>query len=98
MLLKHRDIEVVNILLPSGLHNIAAGIEIIEKCRKHLVIEKPMALRMDRADRLIAAASDNNVKLFVVKQNKDHRLPVKKIKGSGSFWQIRQNSSGDCKG
>nr|HPN32592.1 Gfo/Idh/MocA family oxidoreductase [bacterium] len=89
MLLKHRDIEVVNILLPSGLH-ACAGIEIIEKYRKHLVIEKPMALRMDEADRLIAAASDNNVKLFVVKQNR-YNLPVKKLKEavvSGKFGKI----------
>ncbi|MBP7654547.1 Gfo/Idh/MocA family oxidoreductase [Candidatus Dependentiae bacterium] len=89
MLTKHRDIEVVNILLPSGLH-ASAGIDIIEKYKKHLVIEKPMALRMDEADKLISSANENNIKLFVVKQNR-YNLPVKKLKEavvSGKFGKI----------
>ncbi|HPP86727.1 MAG TPA: Gfo/Idh/MocA family oxidoreductase [bacterium] len=78
MLTAHPEIEVVNILTPSGMH-AAQGIDIAKKYKKHLVIEKPMALRLEEADALINACYENNLKLFVVKQNR-YNLPVQKLK------------------
>ncbi|MFD2270341.1 Gfo/Idh/MocA family protein [Undibacterium arcticum] len=64
--LNHRDIDVVAVLTPSGMHPqhaIAAA-----QAGKHVIVEKPMALRLDDADAMIHACDDAGVKLFVVKQ------------------------------
>lgn len=68
-------VEVVTVLTPSGMHAehaIAAA-----KAGKHVVVEKPMALRLEDADAMIAACDRARVKLFVVKQN---RLNVPVVK------------------
>ncbi len=78
MLKANQDVNVVNILTPSGLH-AEMGIDIVLKYKKHLVVEKPMALKLDEADKLITVCNENNVKLFVVQQNR-YNLPVKKLK------------------
>ncbi len=66
--LRRPDVNVVNICTPSGLH-AQIGIE-AAKAGKHVVVEKPMALSLTDADRLIAACQDAGVKLFVVHQNR----------------------------
>jgi len=77
MLLKE-DIDVVNIMTPSGMHAEHA-IDIIKKYRKHIVVEKPMALRIAAAEELIATAQNHDVKLFVVHQNRFNKA-VQKVK------------------
>jgi len=77
-MLKKESIDVVNILTPSGMH-ANHTIEIINNFRKHIVCEKPMALTLVDADKMIEAAAANHVKLFVVKQNR-YNLPVMKLK------------------
>jgi len=62
------DLDVVSVLTPSGLHaehTIAAA-----EAGKHVLVEKPMALRLDDADRMLEACDQAGVKLFVVKQNR----------------------------
>jgi predicted dehydrogenase len=77
MLTKHPEIGVVNILTESGKH---ADITIdVASYGKHLVVEKPMALRLEDADRMIQACDRAGVKLFVVKQNR-YNLPVVKLR------------------
>lgn len=74
-MLRSDDIDVVSILSPSGMHAdhaIAAA-----NAGKHVVVEKPMALRLEDADAMIAACDRARVKLFVVKQN---RLNVPVVK------------------
>lgn len=75
-ILERKDIDVVNILTPSGTH-AEIGIE-VAKYKKHLIIEKPMALKLEDADELIKVSRQNKVKLFVVKQNR-YNLPVRKL-------------------
>ena len=55
------DIDVVNICTPSGTHAELA----VEAARagKHLIVEKPLDVTLARADRIIAAARENGVKL-----------------------------------
>lgn len=67
-LLDRPDIDVIDICTPSGLHAQMA-IEALE-AGKHVLVEKPMALALDDADRMIAAARANEVKLGVVLQNR----------------------------
>lgn len=81
-------VDVVNILTPSGDH--AKHAIALSKYRKHLVVEKPMALTLDDADAMIAACDKQNIKLFVVKQNR-FNYPVTKLREaleSGRFGKL----------
>ncbi len=78
MLKNHKEIDVVNILTPSGMHP-KHTIDIVKKYKKHIVCEKPMALKLSDADEMIKVCDENNVRLFVVKQNR-YNLPVQKLK------------------
>jgi predicted dehydrogenase len=71
------QIDVVSILTPSGLH--AEHAVDMAKFRKHVVVEKPMALTLTDADRMISACDTHGVRLFVVKQNR-YNHPVKKLR------------------
>jgi UDP-N-acetyl-2-amino-2-deoxyglucuronate dehydrogenase len=72
------EIDVVNILTPSGMHP-EQTIDIVKKYKKHIVCEKPMALRLSDADEMIKTCDENSVRLFVVKQNR-YNLPVQKLR------------------
>lgn len=83
------NIDIVNILTPSGLHP-QHTIDIVKKYKKHIVCEKPMALRLEDADAMIKTCDENGVRLFVVKQNR-YNLPVQKLREAleeGRFGKI----------
>ncbi len=71
------QIDVLCILTPSGNH--AQNVVDLAGYGKHLVVEKPMALTLFDADRMIRTCDRNGVKLFVVKQNR-YNLPVQKLR------------------
>ena len=71
------EIDVVSILTPSGLHAKHA-IE-VANFRKHVVVEKPMALTLQDADNMIEACNSAGVLLFVVQQNR-YNYPVRKLR------------------
>jgi predicted dehydrogenase len=77
-MLTKTDVDIVNILTPSGDHP-AHTIDIVKKYRKHIVVEKPMALRLEDADEMIRVCDEYGVKLFVVKQNR-FNIPVQKAR------------------
>ena len=60
--------DIVTVAVPSGLHP-TLGI-LAAEAGKHVVSEKPMAISLESADALIDACVTNNVRLFVVKQNR----------------------------
>lgn len=75
--LARKDIDAVAVLTPSGMrseHVIACA-----KTGKHVVVEKPMALRLQDADDMIRACDEVGVKLFIVKQNR-FNVPVLKAR------------------
>ena len=76
-LLAHPGIDAIAVLTPSGEHSKHA-IEIADAGR-HIVVEKPMALRLEDADAMIAAADRAGVRLFIVKQNR-FNVPVLKAR------------------
>jgi UDP-N-acetyl-2-amino-2-deoxyglucuronate dehydrogenase len=76
---KNVDIDAVCVLTESGYH--AKHVIDVASFKKHIIVEKPMALTLDDADAMIEACNDNNVKLFVVKQNR-YNLPVKKLRSA----------------
>jgi len=67
-LLSQDDIQIVSICTPSGLH-ASIGIKAAE-AGKHLIIEKPLDLTVEKCDAVIAAARQNEVKLAVIFQNR----------------------------
>lgn len=77
MAAKGDEVEVVAILTESGLH--AQHTIEVSRYGKHIVVEKPMALRLQDADDMIRACDMAGVKLFVVKQNR-FNLPVQKLR------------------
>lgn len=76
-MMKQEDLDAVVVLTPSGMH--ARDVISLAQYKKHLIVEKPMALTLDDADAMIAACDANGVKLFIIKQNR-FNLPVVKLR------------------
>ncbi|PAR39470.1 oxidoreductase [Vibrio metoecus] len=70
-------IDVFVVLTESGNH--ADHVVELAKHGKHIIVEKPMALTLEDADRMIEACDVAGVKLFVVKQNR-FNVPVIKLR------------------
>jgi len=76
-MLQQQPLDVISILTPSGMH--AEHAIALAKYKKHLVVEKPMALTLEDADAMIQACDAAGIKLFIVKQNR-YNYPVVKLK------------------
>ncbi len=77
-LLAREDIEVVNICVPSGLHKeiaVAAA-----NAGKHVIVEKPLDITLERIDQIINACEKAGVKLSVIYQSRffDSTRKIKK--------------------
>ena len=87
-MLRSTAIDVVSVLTPSGLH--ADHAVQVAKAGRHIVVEKPMALTLSDAERMIEACDAAAVRLFVVKQNR-FNVPVVKARealDSGRFGRL----------
>ncbi len=71
MLRRHPEIQVVNILTPSGMH--AEHLLELAPFKTHFVVEKPMALTLPDAENMIRVCDENGARLFVVQQNRCNR-------------------------
>lgn len=71
------SVDVVAVLTESGLH--AEHVVALAPYKRHIVVEKPMALTLLDADRMIKACDDARIRLFVVKQNR-FNVPVRKLR------------------
>ncbi|CBZ04986.1 oxidoreductase [Clostridium botulinum A2B3 87] len=76
-MLEKEEIDVVTIATESGYHPEIA-INCMDK-KKHIICEKPMALSVDDADRMIESAKKNNVKLCVSHQNRFNK-PIQQLR------------------
>ena len=87
-MLQKEDINVCVICTESGYHA-----EISLYClnlRKHVLVEKPMAMSIFDADRMIQTAQNNNLKLAVCHQNR-FNPPIQKLRqaiNEGRFGRI----------
>jgi UDP-N-acetyl-2-amino-2-deoxyglucuronate dehydrogenase len=70
-MLAAESIDVITVLTPSGDH--ARRVLDLVRFGKHLIVEKPLALRLDDADAVIRACDIAGSKLFDVKQNRYNR-------------------------
>ena len=76
-MMANNNIDVVVVLTESGLHS-KHTVE-LAPYGAHIMVEKPMALSLDDADKMINACDENFVKLFVVKQNR-FNVPVVELR------------------
>jgi UDP-N-acetyl-2-amino-2-deoxyglucuronate dehydrogenase len=67
-LLPRPDIDVVSVCVPSGLHG-EVGAQAAE-AGKHVIVEKPIDVSLQAADRLIATCRRHGVKLAVISQDR----------------------------
>ena len=76
MMVKEKP-DVVAVLTESGLH--AQHVVELATYGADIVVEKPMALTLDDADKMIETCDRNGVRLFVVKQNR-FNVPVVELR------------------
>jgi len=91
--LRDPEVDVVDICTPSGLH-ADMSIRALE-AGKNVLSEKPMALTLDEADRIIEAEKRSGKRYFLVKQNR-YNPPVailKELVERGALGEIFMISS-----
>ncbi len=82
--LNQEDMDVVCICTPSGAH-LEPALE-AAAAGKHILLEKPIEISLDRADKLIACCERNQVKLGVIFQNRfseDYQKLKRKVSEGG---------------
>lgn len=67
-MLQRNDLDIVCILTPNGSH-AEIGIAAARQC-KHVIVEKPIDISITKAETLIMACRDSNVKLSVISQHR----------------------------
>jgi len=63
-LLAREDVEVVCICTPSGMHGEQTAM--VARAGKHVLVEKPMAIRLEDVERMIEVCAENGVLLSTV--------------------------------
>jgi UDP-N-acetyl-2-amino-2-deoxyglucuronate dehydrogenase len=84
------EIDVINICTPNGYHAVQS-LEALE-ARKHVVVEKPMALRRTDCERVIHKALNVSRQVFCVMQNRYSPAAawVKEIVSEGKLGDVLQ--------
>lgn len=87
-MLANPEVEIVTIGTPSGAHlepALAAA-----KAGKHLIVEKPLEITLERCDQIIAACKEKNVKLATVFPSRFHdsSVTVKNAVDAGRFGKL----------
>jgi UDP-N-acetyl-2-amino-2-deoxyglucuronate dehydrogenase len=87
-MLSRAKVQVVNICTPSGTH-ADLGIR-AASAGKHVLVEKPIEIALDKADALIASCKRSNVKLGVIFQSRflPEVLRLKKAVDDGVFGKL----------
>ena len=76
-MLKSENLDLAVLCTPSGIHPEQAIVS--AKYRVNVVTEKPMATRWDDGLKMVKACDEEDVRLFVVKQNR-HNPTLKLLK------------------
>lgn len=76
-MLEKKDIDIVCICTPTGLH---APLAIqVANAKKHIILEKPIAMTLEETDQIIDVCHNNGVKLSIVHPNR-YRPVVKELR------------------
>lgn len=86
--LKRPDVDVVIVTTPSGAHMepaVAAA-----EAKKHVVVEKPLEITLERCDRIIDACTANNVQLCTIFPSRfgDANMELKRAVNGGRFGRL----------
>lgn len=87
-MIETEELDVLSVLTPSGSHG--QNVLDLVDTGVHFVVEKPMALRLGEADRIIRACAERDVHLFVVQQNR-FNPPIQALRQAldqGRFGQL----------
>ena len=87
-MLARDDIDLVSICTPSGLHS-AAAIAAAE-AGKHVIVEKPLDVTLEKIDAMIEACRKNHVQLHCIFNNRYRagNMFVKKAIDAGRFGRL----------
>lgn len=87
-MLENENLDLVSIALPSGLHAKAA-LSVIEK-KVNCIIEKPIAMSLEDADKIIELAEENKVVVSACHQNRFNEAvqEMRKAYEDGRFGKI----------
>lgn len=69
-MLEQEELDIVTLCTPSGIHPYQA--EVVAAHGVHVMTEKPMATRWADGLRMVRACDEANVRLFVMKQNRNN--------------------------
>ena len=88
MVESHPEIDVIDVATPTGYH--AAHVVDLARHGRHIVVEKPMALRVADCDAMIRACRRHGGRLFIVKQNRFNPAVVaaRKVLDAGRFGKL----------
>jgi predicted dehydrogenase len=91
--LAHPGLEIVTVCTPSGTHLDAAIAA--AQAGKHLIVEKPIEVSLERIDRIIAACDKNNVSLSGVFMSRYHAAArtLKQALEAGRFGRLTLGSA-----
>ncbi len=78
MLLSHPEIDICAVVTPSGMH-LEHAKEIIERYKKHVIVEKPTFMRPSQLNDAYGAADKAGVRIFPVFQNRYNKA-VKRVR------------------
>ena len=92
-MLKDPSIDIINILTPNGSHSdfvIKAA-----EAGKHVIVEKPPEMVLEKVDKMIAAGKKNNVKIAVSLQCRFRKAmeAIKKAYDDGRFGKLLYSSA-----
>jgi predicted dehydrogenase len=92
-MLARDDIDIVNILTPSGLH-ARLGIQCAD-AGKHVICTKPIDITLENIDALIASGERNNVRIAATHQNRGYPIyeKIKSYIDDGKFGEILYGSA-----
>ena len=88
MLQRHPEIDVVTVVTPSGMHYEHA-LDAVRTYGKHVVIEKPVVMRLTQGEALERAALAAQVRVFPVHQYRFNRCVQRILRG------VRDGELGD---
>ncbi len=92
-MLANNNIDIIDIVVPSGLH-ADLGIKAAQAA-KHVIVEKPIDVTLEKADALIDACNKSDVTLAVISQMRyfDSVLKMYDIINSGKLGKILQGDA-----
>jgi UDP-N-acetyl-2-amino-2-deoxyglucuronate dehydrogenase len=90
MLEEHPEVNTVSVITPSGMH-FEHGLEIIERFRKNIIVEKPTFMTPSQLVGAYGAARERGLQIFPVFQNRHNRAVQRVKRGleAGELGEIR---------